>query len=157
VLFNKLEIHVRLNQWKYVYGLMDVRDETNCPNMQDVLCHSQLLGLATGNCKQSCSQATREAKVAELGALNESRHEVRCKILQARIWMMWARVTTISYYWIHALNLISFLDTKYLNRPRNMITIFDPIIHNAKIISNFCAHCYLWGWCHFIAAQCDLL
>lgn len=43
---NELKVHVRLNKWKSVNGLMDVQDGANSPNMQDVL---RLIGLAIGN------------------------------------------------------------------------------------------------------------
>lgn len=46
VLFNHKDINVRLNNLKYVNNLMNVWDGANKPNMQDVLYHFQLPGLA---------------------------------------------------------------------------------------------------------------
>lgn len=54
-------------------GLMEVHDGANSLGMQDVLCHSQLSGLAIGKVHMCvCSQKAREAEATKLWALNEN-------------------------------------------------------------------------------------
>lgn len=56
-------------------------DKANSPNMQNVLCHSQLPRLAIGNYMCNRSQAAREANLL---VLNESIHKSRCQTLWAQ-------------------------------------------------------------------------
>ena len=63
---NELTIHIRSNKWKSVNGLMDDWDGADSPNMQDVLRHSRLIGLAIGNPKRIRSQVARETEATKL-------------------------------------------------------------------------------------------
>lgn len=83
--FNEIDVQVRLNEWKYVNGLMDARDGTSSPSMQDVLRHSRTVGgLDIGNRVRTRAQTARENEAQELWARTESIREARRQTLRAR-------------------------------------------------------------------------
>lgn len=60
--FNKPDVQVRLNEWKYINNLIDVRDGASSPSMQDITWHSTsatTFGLAIGNRMLILAQTAR--------------------------------------------------------------------------------------------------
>src|SRR5665213_3516984 len=59
--FNEMEVQTRMNEWKYVNGLVDLRDGASSPTMQDIIRHSSpARGLQIGDRACTRTQAARE-------------------------------------------------------------------------------------------------
>jgi len=83
--FNEMEVQTRMNEWKYVNGLMDLRDGASSPTMQDIIRHSSpARGLQIGDRARTRAQAARENEAQELWALQESLRDARRQTLLAR-------------------------------------------------------------------------
>lgn len=88
---------MRLKEQNYINGLKEIHDGANSPNMQDILCHSQLLGSTIGNRMHIFSQSFTEAKLEKCGLAKKIHMRQNAKTFEYAIQMMQAQVYTLPY------------------------------------------------------------